>query len=156
MIYAQPMARSVLAPAAFELLERSADGREHATTVSFGGDDFTLYGHVRARRTAPGRAEVGVTCWLVNIDLARFVGGNPPTDDETRLPPEGTARPDGAFTIEAARHLAIFLDALDGPRASTNGDGHRTMTVPVPDPAPVTASADDSVTDPGQPPSESR
>ncbi|MDV9174429.1 hypothetical protein R6V09_30520 [Streptomyces sp. W16] len=31
----------------------------------------------------------------------------------------------------AARHLATYLDALDGPRSPTNGDGHRTMTVPL-------------------------
>ncbi|MFJ6895908.1 hypothetical protein [Streptomyces hokutonensis] len=131
MIYAQGMARFALAPAARELLRLAADGQEHSMTIPYGGDDFTLYGHLRARRTAPGQGEVGVACWIVSIDLARFFGSNPPAENETRLPPEGTATPDGAFTIEAARHLAASLNALDGPRSATNGDGHRTMTVPV-------------------------
>ncbi|MEV0736985.1 hypothetical protein AB0I51_13655 [Streptomyces sp. NPDC050549] len=131
MIYADGMARFTLAPAARELLRLSADGQEHTTTISYGGDNFTLYGHLRARRTAPGQGEVAVACWIVSIDLARFFGSTPPAANETRLPPEGTARPDGAITIEAARHLATYLNALDGPRSPTNGDGHRTMTVPV-------------------------
>jgi hypothetical protein len=125
------MARAVLEPAARDLLRRSADGQEHSTTVSFGGDDFTLYGHLRARRTGPGQAEVAVACWLVNMDMARFIGGNPPTEAEKRLPPDGTAVPDAAFTVEAARHLAVRMSALDGSHAPTNGDGHHTMTVPL-------------------------
>lgn len=135
MLFAEPMARSVLAPAARELLRQAADGEEHTTTVPYGGDDFTLYGHIRVRRTVADQAEVAVACWLVNIDLARSIGGHPPTPAETRLPPEGTARPDGAFTIEAARHLAMLMGALGDPRSPTNGDGHRTMTVPFPAPA---------------------
>lgn len=88
MLFAEPMARSVLAPAARELLRQAADGEEHTTTVPYGGDDFTLYGHIRVRRMVAGQAEVAVACWLVNIDLARSMGGHPPTTAETRLPPK--------------------------------------------------------------------
>lgn len=129
------MARAKVEPAVRDLLQQSADGQECTSTVSLGGDGFTLYGHIRVLHTAPARAEVSVACWVANMDMARFHGGNPPTEAETRLPPEGTARPDDSFTARVVDHLATLMNALDTPQAGD--DGHLTITVPL---APSAAS----------------
>ncbi|MEU9234012.1 hypothetical protein [Streptomyces subrutilus] len=126
------MARAVVEPAVRELMRLCTDGREHSTTVAFGGDGFTLYGHVRVRPTEPGQADVSLACWAANTDTARYFGNNPPSAEETRLPPEGTAVPDESLTGRVTGHVAIRMNALDGPRP--DHDGHLTITVPLTSP----------------------
>ncbi|MEV6954196.1 hypothetical protein [Streptomyces sp. NPDC051183] len=132
MVYTEPMARAVVEPAVRELMRECTDGREPSTTVTFGGDGFTMCAHVRVRAGEPGRAEVSLACWTVNEDTARYFGANPPTADETRLPPEGTAAPDGSLTSRVIAHLATRMDALDTPRPDR--DGHLAITVPLASP----------------------
>ncbi|NEB87189.1 hypothetical protein G3I43_23900 [Streptomyces anulatus] len=128
MVYAEPMARAVVAPAVVELLQRFPRGREFTTTVSFGGDDFTLRAHVRVRRTAPGLAKVSLACWVVDKDTARYLGGNPPREDENSLPPEGTAVPDASLTARVVAALATRLNP--GAVSRPDGDGHLAIDVP--------------------------
>ncbi|MFI7320682.1 hypothetical protein [Streptomyces venezuelae] len=128
MVYAQPMARAVVEPAVRELMHQCADGQELSTTVTLGGDGFDMHAHVRVRPTAPGRFEVSLACWVANKDTARYFGNSPPSRDETRLPPDGTATPDAALTARVTGHLATRLEAVDGPRPDR--DGHLAVTVP--------------------------
>ncbi|MFI7291221.1 hypothetical protein ACIBRY_31905 [Streptomyces anulatus] len=128
MVYADPMARAVVRPAVIELLQRFPRGREFTTTVSFGGDDFALCAHVRVKRTAPGLAKVSLACWVVNRDTARYLGGNPPREDESFLPPEGTAVPDTSLTARVMGCLATRMNSRTTPRP--DGDGHLAIDVP--------------------------
>lgn len=128
VVYAQPMARAVVEPALRELMQQCADGREHSATVTLGGDGFDMHAHVRVRATAPGRFEVALACWVANKDTARYFGDSPPSRDEARLPPEGTATPDGSLTARVIGHLATRLEAVDAPRPDR--DGHLAITVP--------------------------
>ncbi|WP_404953188.1 hypothetical protein [Streptomyces sp. 147326] len=128
VVYTEPMARAVVEPAMQELMRLCTDGREHSTTVALGGDGFTMYGHVRVRPGEPGHADVSLACWTANMDTARYCGSDPPSEDEARLPPEGTATPDESLTNRVIGHLVIRMNALDGPRPDR--DGHLTITVP--------------------------
>ncbi|MGC5533945.1 hypothetical protein [Streptomyces sp. SR-10] len=128
MVYADPMARAVVRPAVVELLQRFPRGQEFDTTVSFGGDDFTLRAHVRVRRTAPGLAKVSLACWVVNKDTARYLGDNPPREDENFLPPEGTAVPDASLTARVIGCLATRMNSRTTSRP--DGDGHLAIDVP--------------------------
>ena len=132
MVYTEPMARAVVEPAVRELMPQCSDGQEHSTTVTFGGDDFNMCAHVRARLAVPGQVKVSLACWVVNMDTARYFGSNPPSVDETRLPPEGTATPDGSLTSRVIGHLATRMNALDTPQP--DHDGHLTITVPLTSP----------------------
>ncbi|MEE1752738.1 hypothetical protein PUR26_09700 [Streptomyces sp. SP18CS02] len=132
MVYAEPMARAVVEPAVRDLMNRCGDGQGLSTTVAFGGDGFTLYAGVRVRRVATGQAEVSLACWVTNRDAARYLGGNPPSEDETRLRPEGTATPDGPLTTRVAGHLATRMNALGTPRPDS--DGYLAVTVPLASP----------------------
>ncbi|EGE46054.1 hypothetical protein ACIQUZ_33375 [Streptomyces griseus] len=127
-MYAEPMARAVVGPAVVELLQRFPRGREFTTTVSFGGDDFTLRAHVRVRRTTPGLAQVSLACWVVGKDAARYLGDNPPREEENFLPPEGTAVPDASLTARVLDSLATRLNP--GAVSRPDGDGHLAIDVP--------------------------
>ncbi|GGX79163.1 hypothetical protein GCM10010510_25140 [Streptomyces anandii JCM 4720] len=128
MVYAEPMARHTVAPAVRELMERRSTGHQLNNTVTLGGDDFTLCAHVRVRWLTDDQAKVSLACWAVNTDTARYLGGHPPSDDEFRLRPYGTATPDEGFTSRVADHLAICMRALDSPQP--DDDGHLAITVP--------------------------
>ncbi|MEE1732792.1 hypothetical protein PUR33_27120 [Streptomyces sp. BE282] len=129
MVYAEPMARAVVEPAVAELLGRFPRGGEFSSTVSLGGDDFSMYAHVRARRTRPGVARVSVACWVVNRDTARYLGGSPPSAAETLLTPEGTADPDEPLTRRVVGCLATRMGAFAAAQPDT--DGHFVIEVPV-------------------------
>ncbi|MBQ1110488.1 hypothetical protein KBY46_31970 [Streptomyces sp. 404i] len=115
-------------PAVAELLQRFPRGQECTTTVSFGGDDFTLRAQVRVRRTTPGLARVSLACWVINKDMARYLGGNPPREDENFLPPEGTAVPDASLTARVMDCLATRLNP--GTTPQPDGDGLLAIDVP--------------------------
>ncbi|MEU8953667.1 hypothetical protein AB0C93_05125 [Streptomyces sp. NPDC048518] len=123
------MARAVVEPAVLELLRQYPRGRPFATTVTFGGDDFTMCAHVRAQWAAPGQAKIALACWVVNMDTARYFGDNPPAEAESRLPPEGTAEWDEELTGRVIGHLAARMNALAAAEPTT--DEHLTITVPV-------------------------
>ncbi|MET7362188.1 hypothetical protein ABZS76_27670 [Streptomyces sp. NPDC005562] len=123
------MARAVVEPAVLELLRQYPRGRPFTTTVTFGGDDFTMCAHVRAQWAAPGQAKIALACWVVNKDTARFLGGNPPAEAESRLPPEGTAEWDEELTGRVIGHLAARMHALAAAVPTT--DEHLTVTVPL-------------------------
>ncbi|WP_258314427.1 hypothetical protein [Streptomyces sp. Act143] len=123
------MAQAVVEPAVRELMQQCADGQEPSTTVTLRGDDFNMCAHVRVRPTAPGQVRVSLACWVVNMDTARYFGSNPPSEDETRLPPDGTAAPDESLTSRVIGHLAARMHALDTPRP--DDDGHLAVTVPL-------------------------
>ncbi|MFW3464588.1 hypothetical protein ACN24K_31550 [Streptomyces microflavus] len=129
MVYAEPMARAVVEPAVAELLGRFPRGGEFSTTVSLGGDDFSMYAHIRAKRTRPGVARVSVACWVVNGDTARYLGGSPPSEAETLLPPEGTADPDEPLTRRVVGCLSTRMGAYAA--AQPDADGHFVIEVPV-------------------------
>ncbi|MER6120262.1 hypothetical protein [Streptomyces sp. NPDC001743] len=123
------MARAVVQPAVLDLARRYPRGRPFSTTVTFGGDDFTLCAHVRARWAAPGQVEIALACWVVNMDTARYLGDNPPAGHEMRLPPDGTAEWDEDLTGRVIGHLAARMNALSPARPAF--DGHLTITVPL-------------------------
>ncbi|MER5257382.1 MULTISPECIES: hypothetical protein [unclassified Streptomyces] len=123
------MARSVVEPAVHELMHQCTDGQERSTTVGFGGDGFTMYAHVRLRPATPAQADVSLACWTTNMDTARYFGNTPPSEQETRLPPDGTATPDESLTSRVMGHLAPRMNALGNPRPG--GEGHLTITVPL-------------------------
>ncbi|MBM4826267.1 hypothetical protein HXP45_35145 [Streptomyces actuosus] len=128
------MAQETAAPAVRELIARRSRQHQLNTTVTLGGDDFTLCAHIRVRWLTDDQVKVALACWTVSTDLARYIGGTPPTEAEHRLHPYGTARPDEEFTARVMDHLARCLHALDAPRPDE--DGHLAVTVPVP---PTTA-----------------
>ncbi|MBE8472131.1 hypothetical protein IQ210_14360 [Streptomyces sp. 3R004] len=128
MVYAAPMARSTVQPAVHELMAQCSSARELDTTVTLGGDGFTLCAHVRVRQLTRDQMQVALACWVVNTDAARTLGGHPPAKDEYRLPPDGTAVPDEDFTGRVMDHLAVCLHALDVPHSDP--DGHLAITVP--------------------------
>ncbi|HET6855609.1 MAG TPA: hypothetical protein VFH94_00735 [Streptomyces sp.] len=128
MVYALPMARAVVEPAVHELMQQCPVGGERSTTVEFGGDGFNMCAHVRVRMKPEGQAEVALACWVANMDTARYFGSTPPGEDETRLPPEGTATWDEPLTGRVIGHLATRMNALDAPRRGV--DDHLTITVP--------------------------
>ncbi len=136
MVHAEPMARHTVAPAVRELMGRHSKHHPLNTTVSLGGDNFTLCAHIRVRWLTDDQVRVSVACWSVSTDMARYFGGRPPTDDEYRLHPYGTATPDEAFTGRVTGHLATCMHALDSPQP--DDDGHLAITVPsVPPGLPV-------------------
>ncbi|MFE9686556.1 hypothetical protein [Streptomyces sp. NPDC006285] len=98
MVYAEPMAISVVQPAVRELMTRCSPHHELDDTVTLGGDGFTLCAHIRVQQTTDHQAKVSLACWAVSTDTARYLGGNPPTEDEYRLAPHGTATADEDFT----------------------------------------------------------
>ncbi|WSK24244.1 hypothetical protein OG730_35800 [Streptomyces sp. NBC_01298] len=123
------MARAVVEPAVLELVRRYPRGRSFSTTVSLGGDDFSMCAHVRAQWAAPGQVKIALSCWVVNKDTARYLGGSPPAVEEMRLPPEGTAHWDEELTSRVIGHLAARMNALSATAATS--DGHLTITVPL-------------------------
>ncbi|WP_371749839.1 hypothetical protein OG302_41015 [Streptomyces sp. NBC_01283] len=129
MVYTEPMARAVVESAVHELTHQCTDGQERSTTVSFGGDGFTMYAHVRLCPASSGQADVSLACWTANMDTARYFGSNPAGDAETRLPPDGTAAPDESLTSRVMGHLATRMNALGAPRPGR--EGHLTITVPL-------------------------
>lgn len=55
-------------------------------TVSIGGDNEVSYTRVSLKRWSPGATvKIHVYSWDVNHDLARYVGGDPPPDEEDAL-----------------------------------------------------------------------
>lgn len=129
MVYADPMARFTVAPEARRLAAlRCPVGHDLHSTVTTGGDGFSLCAHVRVRWLTDDQVRVSVACWAVSTDFARYVGGRPPTDGEYRLAPDGTARPDEGFTERVTDRLAACLNALDAPHPER--DGHLAITVP--------------------------
>lgn len=128
-MYTEPMARAVVEPAVLELIRRYPRGAPFSTTVTFGGDDFTMCAHVRAQRAAPGQVRIALACWVVNTDAARYFGDNPPAGEERRLPPEGTAEWDEELTSRVIGHLAARMNALAAARPTA--DEHLTITVPL-------------------------
>ncbi|MEU6121253.1 hypothetical protein [Streptomyces sp. NPDC047123] len=123
------MARAVVEPAVRELLRQYPRGRPFATTVTFGGDDFSMCAHVRAQWAAPGQAQIALACWVVDKDTARCLGDNPPAEEEMRLPPEGTAQWDEELTGRVIGHLARRLNAVAA--ALPTADEHLTIAVPL-------------------------
>ncbi|ELP63274.1 hypothetical protein ACKI1I_11595 [Streptomyces turgidiscabies] len=123
------MARAVVQPAVLELVQQYPRGRPFSTTVTFGGDDFTMCAHVRAQWAAPGQVKIALACWVVNMDTARYLGDNPPADEEKRLSPEGTAGWDEELTGRVIGHLATRMNALTAALPTT--DEHLTITVPL-------------------------
>lgn len=85
--------------------------------------------HVRAQWAAPGQVKIALSCWVVNKDTARYLGGSPPAVEEMRLPPEGTAHWDEELTSRVIGHLAARMNALSATAATS--DGHLTITVPL-------------------------
>lgn len=85
--------------------------------------------HIRARRAAPGQAEIALACWVVNRDTARYLGDNPPVGEEMRLPPEGTAEWNEELTSRVIGHLAARMKAF--ATATPTTDAHLTITVPL-------------------------
>ncbi|WP_239513047.1 hypothetical protein [Streptomyces actuosus] len=118
------MAQETAAPAVRELIARRSRQHQLNTTVTLGGDDFTLCAHIRVRWLTDDQVKVALACWTVSTDLARYIGGTPPTEAEHRLHPYGTARPDEEFTARVMDHLARCLHALDAPART------RTATSP--------------------------
>ncbi|CAM5395167.1 putative protein OS=Streptomyces microflavus OX=1919 GN=Smic_80050 PE=4 SV=1 [Streptomyces microflavus] len=130
MVYAEPMARAVVEPAVAELLGRFPRGGEFSTTVSLGGKwRFQTMRH--PGQAHPGREWRGslVACWVVNRDTARYLGGSPPSEAETLLPPEGTADPDEPLTRRVVGCLATRMGAYAA--AQPDADGHFVIEVPV-------------------------
>jgi hypothetical protein len=130
MVYAEPMARAVVEPAVRKLMQRCSGGEEPSTTVEFRGDGFNMCAHVRVHLTAPGQVKVALACWVVNMDMARYFGSTPPSDDETRLPQKVQRR--GTRRVTHSRvigQLATRMNALDAPQP--NDDDHFTITVPL-------------------------
>lgn len=93
MIYAAMMVKR-LEPALRDLAEacrvRERDrydwGPLFEATVSVGGDNEALYARVSLWRPPQGEpARVHVWAWVVNRDLARYVGGNPPADQDVEV-----------------------------------------------------------------------
>ncbi|WUT33161.1 hypothetical protein OG392_36860 [Streptomyces sp. NBC_00691] len=124
------MARTVVEPAVLTLVQRYPRGRRFSTTVSCGGDGFSMCAHVQAQwATEPGQVKIALACWVVNLDTARYLGDSPPTRQEKLLPPEGTAAWDEELTGRVISHLAARMNAL-APALPT-GDGHLTITVPL-------------------------
>ncbi|MFJ9248502.1 hypothetical protein [Streptomyces sp. NPDC101776] len=123
------MARAVVEPAVRELVRQYPRGRSFSTTVTLGGDDFSMCAHIRARWAAPGQVRIALACWVVNRDTARHLGDNPPAEEEMRLPPDGTAEWDEELTSRVIGHLATRMDALATALPTT--DGHLTITVPL-------------------------
>lgn len=128
-MFTEPMARAVVEPAVLKLLRQYPRGGLFSTTVTFGGDDFNMCAHIRAKWAAPGQAEIALACWVVNRDTARYFGDNPPAEKEMRLPPEGTAEWDEDLTSRVIGHLAARMNALTTARPAT--DEHLTITVPL-------------------------
>ncbi|WP_369217992.1 hypothetical protein [Streptomyces flavofungini] len=122
------MARAVVEPAILELVRHYPRGRPFSTTVTCGGDGFSMCAHVRAQWAAPGQVRIALACWVVNMDTARFLGDTPPDSKEMRLPPEGTARWDEDLTSRVIGHLATRMNALAA--ALPTADEHLTITVP--------------------------
>jgi hypothetical protein len=85
--------------------------------------------HVRAQWAAPGQVKIALACWVVNMDTARYIGGNPPAEKEMFLPPEGTAQWDEDLTSRVIGHLGARMNALAAARPTT--DEHLTITVPL-------------------------
>jgi hypothetical protein len=123
------MARAVVEPAVRTLLQRYPRGRPFSTTVTSGGDGFTMCAHVRAQWAAPGHVKIALACWVVNTNTARYLGDNPPAIEEMSLPPEGTAQWDEDLTSRVIGHLAARMNALAPARPTT--DEHLTITVPL-------------------------
>jgi hypothetical protein len=128
-VYTEPMARAVVEPAILKLIRQYPRGRSFSTTVTFGGDDFSMCAHVRAQWAAPGQVKIALACWVVNMDTARYLGDNPPAREEMRLPPEGTAEWDEELTSRVIGHLAARMNALATALPTT--DEHLTITVPL-------------------------
>lgn len=128
-MYTEPMARAVVEPAVLTLLRRYPRGGSFSTTVTYGGDGFTMCAHVRARWAAPGQVEIALACWVVNMDTARCFGDNPPAQEEMCLPPEGTAEWDEPVTSRVIGHLAARMNPLSAAVPTT--DEHLTITVPL-------------------------
>jgi hypothetical protein len=127
MVYAEPMASGTVQPAVRELMARCSPRHELNTTVTLGGDNFTLCAHIRVKQLADDQVKVSLACWAVNTDTARYIGGHPPTKDEHQLAPYGTAQPDEGFTRWVIGHLATCMNALDPPQPDR--DGHLAVTV---------------------------
>jgi hypothetical protein len=128
MVYAEPMAINVVQPAVRELMARCSLQHELDDTVTLGGDGFTLCAHIRVQQTTDDQVKVSLACWAVNTDTARYLGGHPPTEDEYRLAPHGTATADEDFTQRVIIPLATCMDALSPPLPDS--DGHLAITVP--------------------------
>jgi hypothetical protein len=73
--------------------------------------------------------KIALACWVVNMDTARYMGGNPPAEKEVFLPPEGTAQWDEDLTSRVIGHLATRMNALAAARPTS--DEHLTITVPL-------------------------
>jgi hypothetical protein len=112
-----------------KLIRQYPRGRSFSTTVTFGGDDFSMCAHIRAQWAAPGQVKIALACWVVNMDTARHLGDNPPAEEEMCLPPEGTAEWDEELTSRVIGHLAAHMNALATALPTT--DEHLTITVPL-------------------------
>lgn len=123
-----------------ELLPGEADGQEHATTARIADEGSSYYGDVRVSIPALGHVRISLACWLVGTDTARYLGGDPPTEAEWMLPPDGTAITDLRSTVGVLDELAIRLNAIDPPVPHPGGR-HLTITVPLRT-APLTAVPD--------------
>ncbi|MCI3276702.1 hypothetical protein [Streptomyces cylindrosporus] len=123
------MASGTVQPAVRELMARCSPRHELNTTVTLGGDNFTLCAHIRVKQVADDQAKVSLACWAVSTDLARYIGGHPPTKDEHQHAPYGTAKPDADFTGRVIGHLATRMNALNSPQPDR--DGHLAVTVPL-------------------------
>ncbi|MCX4681891.1 hypothetical protein OG413_42585 [Streptomyces sp. NBC_01433] len=128
-VYTEPMARAVVEPAVLKLVRQYPRGGSFSTTVTSGGDGFTMCAHIRAQWAAPGQVKIALACWVVNMDTARYLGDNPPAREEMRLPPEGTAEWDEELTGRVIGHLAARMNAPAAALPTT--DGHLTITVPL-------------------------
>jgi hypothetical protein len=124
VVYSEMMARR-LEPALRDLVEvcrlRERDrydwGPLFEATVSVGGDDDATYARVALWRPTGGEpARVHVWGWVVNRDLARYIGGNPPAEHDVEvLRLRGPVQPRGddleaaGFSARIARHLCDLV-----------------------------------------------
>ncbi|MGC4936342.1 hypothetical protein [Kribbella sp. DT2] len=103
---------------------------EGATTVRVADEGSTFYGDVLASVPELGQVRISLACWTVGTDGARYFGDDPPTDAETRLPPDGTAVTDLRSTVAVLDELARRLKATEPAVAHPEGR-HLTITVPM-------------------------
>jgi hypothetical protein len=116
--------------AVLEQLPGHPGDQERVTTARIADEGSSFYGDVRVSVPALGQVRISLACWTVGTDTARYFGDDPPTEAETRLPPDGTAVTDLGSTVAVLDELALRLNAID-PASPHPGGRHLTITVPL-------------------------